>query len=264
MTVANQTNRTSAVGSNTVGQVIPFSFPITETSDLVVKTRVTATGVEADFTETTDYTLTINGKVGGSITLVAALATTSECHIKRDTPNLQSVDLEQGGAFTAENVENGLDKNTKLTIENLDAIDRSVRARATDDSSLDMELPNTMDSANQYLAFTVTGEPTVVASVAPATATVTAFAETLLDDANAAAMRTTLRVVIGTDVQAWDAQLDDLAALAVTDGNIIEADGTNWGVQNKDSWFASMGDNILTKSGEVLVKDGNVLTKVAV
>lgn len=264
MTVANQTNRTSAVGSNTVGQVIPFSFPITETSDIKVKTRVTATGVEADFAETTDYTVTINGDVGGSITLVAALATTSSVHLERDTPNLQSVDLEQGAAFTAENVEDALDKNTKLTIENVDAIDRSVRAPATDPSTLNMELPNSIDRAKQYGAYGATGEPTVVASVAPATATVTAFSETYLDDANAAAVRTTLGVVIGTDVQAWDAQLDDIAALAVTDGNIIEANGSNWGVANKDSWFAEMLDNILTKNGEVLVKDGNVLSKVGV
>lgn len=264
MTISNQTSRTSAVGSNTAGQVIPFSFPITETSDIKVKTRVTATGVEADFTETTDYTVTINGDVGGSITLVAALATTSECHIERDTPNLQSLDLEQGGAFTAENVEDALDKNTKLTIENDDRLDRALHAPPTDATSIDMELPNSVDRKSQYLAFDASGEPTVVSSVAPATATITAFSETYLDDASAAAVRTTLGVAIGTDVQAYDAQLDDLAALAVTDGNIIEADGSNWGVENKDDWFASMVDNILTKNGEVLVKNGNVLTKVAI
>jgi len=37
-----------------------------------------------------------------------------------------------------------------------------------------------------------------------------------------------LDLVAGTDVQAWDAQLDDIAALAVTDGNVIVGDGTNW------------------------------------
>jgi len=40
--------------------------------------------------------------------------------------------------------------------------------------------------------------------------------------------RTNLGLVIGTDVQAWDAQLDDIAALAITKGNIIASDGTNW------------------------------------
>lgn len=47
-------------------------------------------------------------------------------------------------------------------------------------------------------------------------ATFTAAGRALIDDADAAAQRTTLGLVIGTNVQAWDADLDGLAAVSTT------------------------------------------------
>jgi hypothetical protein len=274
MTVSNVTSRTSAVGTNTAGQQIPFTFPISATGDLTVLTRVTATGVEATFTETTDYTvsLTDSGESGGTVTLVAALAATSECHIIRDRSKTQTLDLTQGGDFNAENVEDALDRVCTHTIDNDDAIFRSLRAPSTDDSTVDMEIPNAVDRRNQYLAFTDTAaaSPTVVSSVAPTTATITAFSETYLDDANAAAVRTTLGIAIGTDVQAYDAQLDDIAALAVTDGNIIVGDGSNWVAESGATARTSLGvpaatatpltDNIMVMAGDIITMAGNVIT----
>jgi len=40
--------------------------------------------------------------------------------------------------------------------------------------------------------------------------------------------RTNLGLVIGTDVQAWDNDLDDIAALTPTKGNVLVGDGTDW------------------------------------
>jgi hypothetical protein len=257
MTFSNQTSRTSAVGNAAVGQIVPFSFPISATTDLKVIQRVTATGVETTLTETTNYTVAITGDTGGTVTTVTAVAATAEIHVIRDTPNTQNLDLTQGGAFSAENVEDAFDKNTKLTIENKDALARTLRAPDTDSTSLDMEMPNSVDRASQFLSFDSNGEPTVVSSVAPATATVTAFAETFLDDANAAAVRTTL------DAQQLDAGLTDLAGLSKTDDNIIEADGSNWTAINKKLSFAALADEIMTNiAGEVMVtRTGNVLIR---
>jgi hypothetical protein len=46
---------------------------------------------------------------------------------------------------------------------------------------------------------------------------------------------------VGSTVQAWDAQLDDIAALAVTNGNIIVGDGTNWVAESGATARTSLG-----------------------
>ena len=253
MTVSNQTARTSATGTAAAGQEIAYSFPANASSDLVVMTRVTATGVEATLTLTTDYTATVSD-TGGTVTLVAALAATSTCHIIRDTPNTQALDLVAGGSFDAENVEEALDKVTRLATDNADKISRCIQMPETD-AALDMELDNSVDRASNFLAFAADGTLTVVSEVAPSTATISAYGATLVDDANATAARATLEAAIGTDVQAWDTQLDDIAALAVTDGNVIVGDGTNWVVESGATARTSLG---AAADADVVKKDASV------
>ena len=67
------------------------------------------------------------------------------------------------------------------------------------------------------LAALATAADTLPYFTGPAAAALTgftAFARTLLDDANALTMRSTLGLVIGTNVQAWDADLDAIAGLS--------------------------------------------------
>jgi hypothetical protein len=62
----------------------------------------------------------------------------------------------------------------------------------------------------------------------------------------AAGARTNLGLVIGTDVQAYDAGLADIAGLATTDGNIIVGSGSNWVAETGATARASLGLTIGT------------------
>ncbi len=75
----------------------------------------------------------------------------------------------------------------------------------------------------------------------PASTTISAFGATLVDDADAGTARTTLGLVIGTNVQAYDAQLDDVSGLAVTDGGMIVGDGANFVLETGATLRTSMG-----------------------
>jgi len=245
VTVSNQTNRTSATGTNTAGQAISYSFPANLSSDLVVKTRVTVTGVEATLTLTTDYTATVSD-TGGTVTMVAAIPATKTIHIIRDTPNTQSLDLVTGGSFDAESLEDSLDKVTKLAIENKDKLTRALRAPATDPTSLDMELPNSVDRASKTLTFDADGKPTATAA-ATTTVSFSAYGESLVDDANAVVAQGTLALKDGSadlDIKTLQVQ-NQVAAITLADVNadsFISSSSPMVNVKHPD--FGATGDGV--------------------
>lgn len=69
----------------------------------------------------------------------------------------------------------------------------------------------------------------------------TAFGRSIVDDADEATFKATVNLEIGTDVQAYDAGLADIAALAVTDGNVIVGNGTNWVAESGATARTSLG-----------------------
>ena len=79
----------------------------------------------------------------------------------------------------------------------------------------------------------------------------------------ASAARTNLGVAIGSDVQAYDAQLADVAGLAVTDGGFIVGDGSNFVLETGATARTSLGlgtaavANTGTSASNVVVLDGS-------
>ena len=122
-----------------------------------------------------------------------------------------------------------------------------VESGATARTSLGLSIGSNVQAYDAGLA-SIAGLTTIAdrmlyttASDAYAVTPLTAAGRALLDDANASAQRTTLGLAIGTDVQAYSAKLGDIAALAVTDGNIIVGNGTTWVAESGATARTSLG-----------------------
>jgi len=68
---------------------------------------------------------------------------------------------------------------------------------------------------------------------------------------------------IGSTVQAWDTQLDDIAALTVTDGNFIVGNGTNWVTESGATARTSLGlGSIATQAYDSVSITGGSITGI--
>ena len=70
----------------------------------------------------------------------------------------------------------------------------------------------------------------------------------------ASAARTSLGLAIGTNVQAYNAGLQDISGLAKTDGNFIVGDGSNWVAESGATVRTSLG------LGSMAVQDSNAVS----
>ena len=88
-------------------------------------------------------------------------------------------------------------------------------------------------------------------------ATLTSFGRTLLATVGESDARTTIGVAIGSDVQAHDDGLDDIAGLAPSNSYFIVGDGSNWVRETGSTVRTSLG------LGSIATKDITVSTSAA-
>ena len=185
---------------NDVAVAFPFTFKVFVEADLTV-ILTDALGVNTTQAITTDYTVSLNAdqnnNPGGTVTMITAPATGETLIITRVLEELQETDIANGGGFYPEVLEDALDRLTMLNQQNTATTNRALVAPLAE-ASIDT-LPSIADRASKYLAFDADGNPVAVAGTTNAFV-VSAFAETLLDDGTAAAMRATIDVPSNTDL----------------------------------------------------------------
>lgn len=212
MTVSSATARVSYSGNGaTTAFTVPFYF--LASSHLRVVLRSSA-GVEDEQVLTTDYSVTGAGEAsGGTVTMVTAPASGETLVITRAVPVTQETNLLPNDPLPAESLEQALDKLTMIVAQQQETLDRALVFPITDAAASIDELPVSDDRASKYLAFGSDGKPVATAGTT-SNPIISTFAEQLLDDVSAVAMRTTLGVVLGSQ-----GEVD-----AATAARLVEAD----------------------------------------
>ena len=186
---------------------------ISNTKDLDSTTDITASAVQADGATLGDFTvdgdLTVNGSIIGD-SAFASLALTGTPSAPTPTSN---------------------DNSTKI------ATTAYVQQELTD---LIGTAPSTLDTFGE-LSASMAADETALSSLTTTVGTKLAKTSNLSDLSDVSTARTNLGLAIGTNVQAFDADLTTLGGLAKTDGNFIVGDGTTWLAESGATARTSIG-----------------------
>ena len=197
MTVTNTTARVAYTGTATIGQTMSITFPFYDDTDILVVEKVTATDAESTKTLTTNYTLSGGSGSTGTLTTIAAVSASNTWTIYRRTALTQSTDYIENDGFPADSHETGLDR-LAITLQDMqEQLDRCLKFPVSEATSMDPEIADATARADTYAAFGSDGTLTFSA-LTTATASVSTYGQTLIDDTTAAIARTTLDLLQGT------------------------------------------------------------------
>lgn len=198
MSISSETSRNDYTGTGAVS-TYSYGFRIYDEAHLLV-TKVTAAGVVSTLVLNTDYTVTgVRDATGGTIVLTTALASGADLTIRRVLPLTQTTDIRNQTSYFPEMHEDTFDRCVMIDQQQQDEIDRCLKLGENDSSA--NELPSAVDRANKFLAFDADGDFIASSGGISSAIPVSAFIETLLDDANLADAQATLDITDSTTIQ---------------------------------------------------------------
>lgn len=188
MTINSETRVAGPFDGNDSTVSFPFTFKVFDSADVRVVAETGA--VETDLELGTDYTVALNAdqnaSPGGSVVLVAPLATGTRLTLTSALEMLQPVDLTNQGGFYPRVINSALDRLTILLQQLASVVSRTLKFPLSDGPVGD--LPGRSARAGTVLAFDeATGEPVVgpdissVNGVAGALAAVNTVANNIAD-----------------------------------------------------------------------------------
>ena len=162
MTISTTTIKNSYNGTGSQ-DVFAYTFKISSTADMQVIIRA-STGTETVKNLTTHYTVSNAGNAsGGNVTFTSGNipSSTETVILRRNTTQVQALDLVENDPFTADSVEGAFDKNLALVQELQEQVDRSIKISRTNTMTSTEFTDNATARASKILAFDTNGELSV-------------------------------------------------------------------------------------------------------
>ena len=170
--------------------LVPFAF--FDDGDLLVYVN------DVLKTITTDYTVSGSGAseaASRKVTFVTGLTVSDRVAIIRDIPIERTTDFPNSGPLQIPSLNTQLDKLFAIQQQIESLIERTLRLNDAD-ATANVNILAAAARASKFLAFDAAGAPTVADAVTEVPVSV--FMQTVLDDASAAAARTTLGIADNT------------------------------------------------------------------
>lgn len=156
--VSDATNKVTYTGNGSTTE-LTFTFPIVDTTDMVVILRTISTGAETVLTETTHYALSATNNdysSGGTVTTVTAYSSAYTITLMRDVPVSQGATLQDSGVLRLATLEDALDRLT-LQVQDLEEeLGRCLKFPRSETNT--SELKDSVTRASTTLGFDASGD----------------------------------------------------------------------------------------------------------